>query len=113
MSYQSPDHPAEFPALRRVRRGALAYSDRAREALQALLEEKWPDKYNSLGHLNWTGRLYGRGATDMKSGIAAMAPRANMKIARPPIFRFVIKFLIRIHLSPEGAPHVSNQFLVT
>jgi len=53
-----------------------------------------------------------RAALD-KSGIAAMAPRANVKIARPPIFRFVIKFLIRIHLSPEGAPHVSNQFLVT
>lgn len=28
---------------------------------EALLEKKWPEKYNSLGHLRWTGRLYGRG----------------------------------------------------
>ena len=28
---------------------------------EALLEEKWPEKYNSLGHLSWAGRLYGRG----------------------------------------------------
>ena len=28
---------------------------------EALLEEKWPERYNALGHLEWTGRLYGRG----------------------------------------------------
>ena len=28
---------------------------------EALLEAKWPEKYNSLGHLSWAGRLYGRG----------------------------------------------------
>lgn len=28
---------------------------------EALLEEKWPEKYNALGHLSWSGRLYGRG----------------------------------------------------
>jgi GT2 family glycosyltransferase len=27
------------------------------------LEEKWPEKYNSLGHLRWTGRVYDRGLT--------------------------------------------------
>jgi len=31
---------------------------------EALLEEKWPDKYNSAGHLTWQGRLYGRGFTE-------------------------------------------------
>ncbi len=30
---------------------------------EALLEAKWPEKYNSLGHLKWAGRLYGRGLT--------------------------------------------------
>jgi O-antigen biosynthesis protein len=29
----------------------------------ALLERKWPDKYNTAGHLSWTGRLYGPGLT--------------------------------------------------
>ena len=26
---------------------------------EAKLERKWPDKYNSAGHVSWTGRLYG------------------------------------------------------
>ena len=29
---------------------------------EALLERKWPEKYNVLGHLSWAGRLYGRGS---------------------------------------------------
>jgi hypothetical protein len=29
---------------------------------EALLEKKWPEKYNVFGHLSWAGRLYGRGA---------------------------------------------------
>jgi GT2 family glycosyltransferase len=28
---------------------------------EALLAEKWPQKYNSFGHLTWHGRLYGKG----------------------------------------------------
>ena len=28
---------------------------------EALLEEKWPERYNGAGHLAWSGRLYGRG----------------------------------------------------
>lgn len=28
---------------------------------EALLEEKWPERYNAGGHLIWTGRLYGKG----------------------------------------------------
>ena len=30
---------------------------------EALLENKWPQKYNAPGHLTWTGRLYGHGLT--------------------------------------------------
>ena len=30
---------------------------------EALLEAKWPEKYNSVGHLSWTGRIYGNGTT--------------------------------------------------
>jgi GT2 family glycosyltransferase len=30
---------------------------------EALLEQKWPEKYNVLGHLAWGGRLYGQGLT--------------------------------------------------
>ena len=28
---------------------------------EALLERKWPEKYDGAGHLNWSGRLYGHG----------------------------------------------------
>ena len=30
---------------------------------EALLEEKWPERYNTLGHIAWGGQLYGRGFT--------------------------------------------------
>src|SRR5690606_24096670 len=32
---------------------------------EALLEEKWPERYNRTGHLTWSGRIYGRGLTYM------------------------------------------------
>ncbi len=28
---------------------------------EAILERKWPEKYNVVGHLTWNGRLYGKG----------------------------------------------------
>ncbi len=28
---------------------------------EALLERKWPEKYNTAGHLTWAGRVYGKG----------------------------------------------------
>jgi hypothetical protein len=28
---------------------------------EALLERKWPEKYNAAGHHGWAGRIYGRG----------------------------------------------------
>lgn len=30
---------------------------------EALLEAKWPEKYNGFGHLTWEGRIYGNGIT--------------------------------------------------
>ena len=32
---------------------------------EALLEQKWPQKYNAAGHLAWSGRLYGRGVLQL------------------------------------------------
>jgi GT2 family glycosyltransferase len=28
---------------------------------EAMLEQKWPEKYNAVGHVGWRGRLYGSG----------------------------------------------------
>ncbi len=33
---------------------------------EALLERKWPEKYNGFGHLTWAGRLYGQGLAHSK-----------------------------------------------
>ena len=30
---------------------------------EALLESKWPEKYNGFGHLSWNGHIYGNGIT--------------------------------------------------
>jgi GT2 family glycosyltransferase len=30
---------------------------------EALLERKWPEKYNARGHVIWAGRIYGKGVT--------------------------------------------------
>jgi ABC-type multidrug transport system fused ATPase/permease subunit/GT2 family glycosyltransferase len=32
---------------------------------EALLEKKWPEKYNAAGHVSWAGRMYGRGLVYM------------------------------------------------
>jgi GT2 family glycosyltransferase len=32
---------------------------------EALLERKWPEKYNAVGHIKWAGQLYGNGLTRM------------------------------------------------
>ena len=34
---------------------------------EALLERKWQEKYNELGHLHWAGRVYGRGVPQLLS----------------------------------------------
>ena len=30
---------------------------------EALLEAKWPERYNAMGHVSWEGRIYGNGLT--------------------------------------------------
>jgi O-antigen biosynthesis protein len=34
---------------------------------EALLEKKWPEKYNVAGHSSWAGRLYGKGVPQILS----------------------------------------------
>src|SRR5439155_1317487 len=35
---------------------------------EAMLERKWPEKYNGPGHVRWAGRLYGDGLTHALGG---------------------------------------------
>lgn len=48
------------------RRNALAMYWKQQQGYgkaEALLEEKWPQRYNAFGHTTWGGRLYGKGLT--------------------------------------------------
>jgi GT2 family glycosyltransferase len=57
---------------------------------EALLERKWPERYNAVGHLAWCGRLYGLGLFDtalprrwrVYHGIWGSAP--FQRLYRPP-----------------------------
>jgi GT2 family glycosyltransferase len=61
---------------------------------EALLEAKWPEKYNAAGHLTWYGRVYGcpglAGSTRIYHGVWGMAPfqsiyeRASHPVASLP-----------------------------
>src|SRR5262245_11078961 len=35
---------------------------------EALLERKWPEKYNAAGHVTWAGRVYGNGLASLFAG---------------------------------------------
>lgn len=47
----------------RRRNSLLAYwrQQRGYGKAEALLENKWPEKYNAAGHFTWSGRVYGKG----------------------------------------------------
>ena len=47
------------------RNSVLAYwrQQRGYGHAEALLEGKWPHRYNTVGHVTWGGRIYGRGLT--------------------------------------------------
>ncbi|HEY5607796.1 MAG TPA: glycosyltransferase [Alphaproteobacteria bacterium] len=57
---------------------------------EALLEAKWPDKYNVAGHLSWGGKIYGNGltlpllfASRVYHGVWGSAPFQSFHAAMP------------------------------
>jgi GT2 family glycosyltransferase len=61
---------------------------------EALLERKWPEKYNTLGHVSWAGRVYGNGhaklprlrANRIYHGIWGSAPFQSLYERAPSLF---------------------------
>jgi GT2 family glycosyltransferase len=60
---------------------------------EALLESKWPDKYNSAGHHTFAGRVYGRGMihvffrrTWIYHGVGGFAPFQSLYERAPGVF---------------------------
>jgi O-antigen biosynthesis protein len=62
---------------------------------EALLERKWPSKYNGAGHVSWKGRMYGKGLTEflrwrpgrIYQGIWGTAPFQSECEERPTILQ--------------------------
>jgi hypothetical protein len=61
---------------------------------EALLERKWPEKYNAAGHLTWAGRIYGPGLTQLLGpagriyhGIWGSAPFQSVYQPAPGVLR--------------------------
>ena len=59
---------------------------------EALLERKWPQKYNLIGHHSWAGRIYGKGMTRLLGrhwsrvyhGVWGIAPFQRLYQSQPP-----------------------------
>ena len=63
---------------------------------EALLETKWPDKYNRAGHIRWGGRLYGAGVVQgvglvnrVYHGMWNSAPFQRLYQAETPLWQAV------------------------
>jgi GT2 family glycosyltransferase len=69
---------------------------------EALLEEKWPQKYNMLGHYAWSGRLYGKGLTRaLRSNAAGVYQGQSDTAAQHSMHIRETGFLATLPLMPE------------
>jgi O-antigen biosynthesis protein len=81
---------------------------------EAMLEEKWPEKYNTIGHLTWKGRIYGKGLTPallhkksiIYQGIWGTAP--FQRLYEPSLGR-----LTSLPLMPEGYVLIASFFILS
>lgn len=80
--------------LRRNSISAYLKQQRGYGKAEALLEDKWPEKYNGLGHVSWGGRVYGNGIIHLLGrrfrvyhGEWGSAPFQNLHLSSPhPLF---------------------------
>jgi GT2 family glycosyltransferase len=63
---------------------------------EAMLERKWPQKYNAAGHLIWSGRVYGNGLTHLPlragriyHGIWGLAPFQSLYKPAPNLIEWL------------------------
>ena len=63
---------------------------------EAMLERKWPEKYNVAGHVTWSGRLYGKGLTlpfgraaRIYQGTWGLAPFQHLTSDEPRLFHLL------------------------
>jgi O-antigen biosynthesis protein len=68
---------------------------------EALLEQKWPEKYNGAGHVTWAGRVYGEGPTQLLGGVSRIYHGIWGTSAFQSIYRQEIGFWQWIPAMPE------------
>jgi O-antigen biosynthesis protein len=81
---------------------------------EAMLEEKWPEKYNTIGHQTWKGRIYGKGLTPLiihrgsliYQGMWGTAP--FQRLYEPALGR-----LTSLPLMPEGFVFIAFFFVLS
>jgi GT2 family glycosyltransferase len=81
----------------RRRRSVRGYwrQQRSYGKAEALLERKWPERYNALGHVSWSGRVYGGGLAEailrragrIYHGIWGTAPFQSIYQPAPGVLR--------------------------
>ncbi len=80
---------------------------------EALLERKWPERYNAPGHLNWAGRLYGNGLT---SALTRAVGRIYQGHAGTALFQSIYQpapgLLASLPLMPEWYFIIASMALV-
>ncbi len=76
--------------------GAYWRQQRGYGRAEALLERKWPEKYNALAHAKWRGHIYGRGLTHLLGGngriyhgLWGSAPFQTLHKPRPHLFNLL------------------------
>lgn len=60
---------------------------------EAALAAKWPEKYNTLGHITWGGRIYGKSLNIFREriyhGVWGSAPYQQIHQQEAPVFSYV------------------------
>jgi glycosyltransferase involved in cell wall biosynthesis len=96
---------------------------------ESMLEKKWPEKYNTMGHIRLVGRLYGRGVTVNLSNIGGKiyqgswgtaafqslyqaTPTTLLSLPLMPEWYFVIIFLCILSLLSIASPPLLTVVLV-
>jgi hypothetical protein len=81
--------------------GAYFRQQRGYGEAEALLERKWPDKYNAAGHAAWQGRLYGRGVVPALAGRGRIYHGAWGSASFQSVYRPAESWLIALPVMPE------------
>src|SRR5438876_6906019 len=68
---------------------------------EAMLEQKWPEKYNRTGHITWAGRIYGKGLASILGRVGRIYHGVWGSAPFQPMYQRASGLLGLIPLMPE------------